>query len=587
MTIAYSLIRFSTKGQADGDSFRRQNGPTVAFCEKHGLELDTSLHESDVRRLGVSAFKGEHIRKGPLGKFIRLVEAGKVAPGSWLVVEEIDRLTRQVHDQAYDLCLTLMRRGITIATMMDGEVYDIGSINGSLEKRLKLMLRLDAAHEYSAKLSNRINSVWEGRREAMRAGNGSATNACPAWLRAVDGKFVQRADRVAIVKRIIAERHLGLGRQAVSTRLNQDGVKTFRGGDGWHPSTIAALVKNPALIGIYQPRKADGTPDGDPIRGFYPRIISDDDFWLAQWGPDNKGPRGRKTKGLANLLSEVCHCGRCGAGLIYLNTGKDAFLVCGKARRGMCDNRYHRTYAKLETELLSALGLFDFSRLLDRADPQVERIAAIEAEISAKTATVDRLLEDFSTSTPAAVSKRIGVLSAEVEALTAELAQARGTARIAEAEETRDAYADFRAMVDSMPAMPEGEERYQLRTKIAGELRRLIETATATGTELAIRFRGAPPDLQIELIVERSRLVELRLVENETGDHFVFSRAQIFHDSGFNPAGQFEAFITRRSAKRPKARDSIAPQLQESIAQPYEDRRGHAHLGLKRISLIV
>lgn len=381
----------------------------------------------------------------------------------------------------------------------------------------------------------------------MRAGNGIATNACPGWLEAVDGKFVQRADRVAIVKRIIAERHLGLGRQAISTRLNQDGVKTFRGGDGWHPSTIAALVKNPALIGIYQPRKADGTPDGDPIRGFYPRIISDNDFWLAQWGPDNKGPRGRKTKGLANLLSEVCHCGRCGAGLIYLNTGKDAFLVCGKARRGMCDNQYHRTYAKLEAELLSALALFDFSRLLDRADPQVERIAALDATISAKIATVDRLVEDFSTSTPAAVSKRIGVLSAEIEALTVELAETKRTARIAEAEEARDAYAEFRAMVDSMPGMPEGEERYQLRAKIAGELRRLIETATATGTELAIRFRGAPSDLQIELIIERSRLVELRLVENETGDYFAFARARIFDDPDFDPAGQFEGFITRRT----------------------------------------
>jgi hypothetical protein len=88
------------------------------------------------------------------------------------------------------------------------------------------------------------------------------------------------------VKRIIAERHIGLGRHEISTRLNRERVPTFRGGDGWHPSTIAALVRSTALIGIYQPRKADGTPDGDPIEGFYPRLISDDDFWRAQWGPD-------------------------------------------------------------------------------------------------------------------------------------------------------------------------------------------------------------------------------------------------------------------------------------------------------------
>ena len=75
-------------------------------------------------------------------------------------------------------------------------------------------------------------------------------------------------------------------------------VPTFKGGFGWHPTTIAILVRNKALIGIYQPHTADGSEDGDPIEGFYPRIISDDEFWRAQWGPDNKLSRGRTSKGL-------------------------------------------------------------------------------------------------------------------------------------------------------------------------------------------------------------------------------------------------------------------------------------------------
>ena len=178
------------------------------------------MHESDVRRLGLSAFKGDHIRKGPLGKFIGLVDGGEVLAGSWLIVEDIDRLTRQAHSDAYSLCLTLIRRGITIATMMDGEVYDIDGIDRSLEKRLKLMLRLDAAHEYSVKLSDRISAKWESRREAMRAGKGVATNACPAWLEAIDCKFVERPDRVAVIRRIIDYRLLGLGRHAIAAKLN-------------------------------------------------------------------------------------------------------------------------------------------------------------------------------------------------------------------------------------------------------------------------------------------------------------------------------------------------------------------------------
>lgn len=546
MPKAYSLIRFSTPGQADGDFFRRQNAPTVAFCEKHGLDLDTSLHELDVRRLGVSAFKGEHIRNGPLGKFIRLVDAGQVSPGSWLIVEEIDRLTRQIHDKAYDLCLHLLRAGITIATMMDGEVYDLNGINKSLEKRLKLMLRLDAAHEYSAKLSDRINASWQGRREAMRAGKGKATNSCPGWLKAIDGAFVFIPEHTAVMKRIIAYRHLSFGRHEISTRFNTERVPTFRGGDGWHPSTIAALVRNKALIGIYQPRRADGTPDGDPIEGFYPRLISDEDFWRAQWGPDNKLGAGRKTKGLANLLRGVCKCGRCGATLIYLNTGKDNFLVCSRGRRGLCENRYHRTYAKLEAELLSALALFDFSRLLDRANPQADRIAALEAEISEKAATVDRLLRDFKADTPPEVSNWIGALSGEVKALTAELIETKRTARIAEVHETRDVYAEFTAMLAWLPRMMDDEERYQLRTRIAMELRRLIELATAFGTGLTITLKGTP-FCQIDILIDRAKVTAFQLRMTGRDDPIVFSRARVGGDTAYC-AGLFAGFVSTETS---------------------------------------
>ena len=528
MAIGYSLIRFSSRGQADGDSFRRQNAPTVAFCEKHQLDLDTSLHESDVRRLGVSAFKGEQIRKGSLGKFIRLVEAGQIAPGSWLIVEEIDRLTRQVHDQAYDLCLTLMRRGITIATMMDGEVYDLEGINKSLEKRLKLQLRLDAAHEYSAKLSERITASWQARREAMRAGRGKATNACAGWLRAVDGVFYEIPERVAVMKQIIEWRHHGFGRRAIATMLNQKGVKTFRGGDGWHPSTVATHVRNIALIGLYQPRKADGTPDGNAYEGHYPRIISDDDFWRAQWAPDNRRSAGRTTKGHWNLLKGVCKCAWCGCTLIGMNTGKDRFLICDRSRRrGLCGNRYMMTYAPLERELLAALSLFDFSRFLTRANPQADRIEALEAAIAEKAATVDRLLEDFNAATVPEASKRIAALSAEISGLKVQLAEAKRTARIAEAVEIQDAYTEFRTMVARLPDMPEGDELDLLRARISIELDRIIETAIASGPLLTIILKGIET-CRVDILFERSRVSGFKMLISGADEPVTFSRAAFF-----------------------------------------------------------
>ena len=114
--VAVSIVRFSTGKQSRGDSYRRQLAASEDFCGMNGWELDLSLHEKDVRKHTASAMRGEHIRKGPLGKFIALVEEGTLPKNRQIIlfVEEIDRLTRQVHDQAYDLCLRLMRAGVWI-----------------------------------------------------------------------------------------------------------------------------------------------------------------------------------------------------------------------------------------------------------------------------------------------------------------------------------------------------------------------------------------------------------------------------------------------------------------------------------------
>jgi hypothetical protein len=190
--------------------------------------------------------------------------------------------------------------------------------------------------------------------------------------------------------------------------------------------------------------------------------------------------------------------------------------------------------------LLDTLALFDVSTLVDRAHPQTDRIAAPEPEISQKTATLDRLVEDFTADVPKAVSRRIATISAEIEALEGQLTDAKRAMKIAEAIEGRDSYTEFRAMVDGLPALPAGEERDQIRLRLAAELRRSIVGAEALGTEILFRLAGA-----IDLVIERSRLTELRIIDAETEHFFAFTRAQIFDTHGFDPIGQFEAFIRR------------------------------------------
>ena len=88
---AYSYMRFSTPDQMQGDSFRRQTEAAREYAEHHDLDLDVELTFRDI---GVSAFHGANVVEGALGQFIEAVDIGRVQSGSYLLVENLDRLSR-------------------------------------------------------------------------------------------------------------------------------------------------------------------------------------------------------------------------------------------------------------------------------------------------------------------------------------------------------------------------------------------------------------------------------------------------------------------------------------------------------------
>jgi DNA invertase Pin-like site-specific DNA recombinase len=525
-TTGYSLVRFSSAKQADGDSFRRQDGAAVVFCHDEVVTLDRSLHEADIRKLGMSAFSGSHLIKGPIRKFLNGVETGAVKPGSLLLVGEWNRLTRQVSSDALKLAIDLMERGIGIVDLQDRALYTLARYNADVGLQLSLQLKISMAHQYSKNLQHNLNSVWQSRRAAMRDGKGKPTNASPAWLSAKDGVWLPPDPaKLAVIERIKQDRFLGLGKTAIATRLNTiDPVPSFTGKNGWHASSVESLVKNPALRGVYQPYRRDGTPDGDPI-AFYPRVMSDADWWRMQWpvgGSLNNGgaPRGRKSEKVNSLLPEVVKCAVCGGGLYYAG---GAYLTCGKARRGLCDNKYHHPYKRLESELLSALSLFDVSAFTQQGNPHIERIAATRAQLADLAATIAALVDNFSANTPRSVAERITRLEGEQDALRASLEVMERESYIAEAHEQQDAHAFFTGLVAGMASMPIGEERKVLRLKIAAHLRRMIETATADDTQMIFTLKGYVTG-QIDLCFDRSNLVELWLTDAMTGRVMTFGR---------------------------------------------------------------
>lgn len=70
--------------------------------------------------LGVSAFRGKNRgSEAELGKFLALVEAGKVEKGAYLIVESLDRISREEVIDVLPVFTSLIKAGIVIVTLMD------------------------------------------------------------------------------------------------------------------------------------------------------------------------------------------------------------------------------------------------------------------------------------------------------------------------------------------------------------------------------------------------------------------------------------------------------------------------------------
>ncbi|MEO8206350.1 MAG: recombinase family protein [Chthoniobacterales bacterium] len=99
-------VEFSTPQQAEGDSLRRQLELSDKYATKHNLEIGDALRITD---FGKSAYKEKHLSEGALGVFLKAVEKGEVDPGSFLLVESLDRLSRAAVPKALRLFLKRKR----------------------------------------------------------------------------------------------------------------------------------------------------------------------------------------------------------------------------------------------------------------------------------------------------------------------------------------------------------------------------------------------------------------------------------------------------------------------------------------------
>jgi DNA invertase Pin-like site-specific DNA recombinase len=399
--LAYSYIRMSTEVQLKGDSRRRQLQQSRSFAERHGLTLVEDFKLEDI---GVSAFKGRNARQGALKRFLTLVEEGTITPGSYLLVESLDRLSRQKPYIALNLFTSIIDAGIIIASTMDGEVYAAGHMD--MDKLFKSLMILGRSNDESVTKRNRGKEVWSKKR-AHYDGR-KLTAKCPAWLRldASRTAFQVLDSRAATVHRIFEESASGIGSFSIARRLNEDAIPPFGRSDGWQISYVNKILSSRAVLGEFRPHSieyagqhetiARRVATGAPITDYFPRIVEEELFYRAQSARAQRriGGGGRRGEFVSNLFSKLACCAYCGSKMHFVNRGPGpkggSYLVCDGARRKVhqCDASGWR-YDQFEAAFLAYVRELDLEAIVRTADDKSRR-AALDDEIG----TLDGRLQE-------------------------------------------------------------------------------------------------------------------------------------------------------------------------------------------------
>ncbi|MGB6342827.1 MAG: recombinase family protein, partial [Xanthobacteraceae bacterium] len=269
----------STELQLKGDSRRRQLEKSEKYAANHELELADDARLEDI---GISAFKGANVRDGALGKFLEAAKAGKIAPGSFLLVESLDRLTRQDINKSLALFLLIINAGINIVTLGDERVYRAEKLD--LPDFITSLVIMSRAHEESMIKSQRVSAAWASKRSQAR--NRPVTAMCPAWLVLSEDRTQYKTipERAKVVRAIFDDTVAGIGNYTITRRLNQRHVPHFGRSKGWHNSYVNKILTNRAVFGEFQPHKMHNgkrVPDGEPIRNYFPPIVEKELFYRA------------------------------------------------------------------------------------------------------------------------------------------------------------------------------------------------------------------------------------------------------------------------------------------------------------------
>jgi DNA invertase Pin-like site-specific DNA recombinase len=439
----YSYLRFSTPEQAMGDSERRQFERAKEWVnQRPHLVLDESIVDR-----GISAYKGQHIALGNLSKLLDKIEDGTIERGSILLIENVDRLSRQEPMQAFDLIRKLVKKDITIQTLVPEVYYDEKALNGN--EIYGLLGQMQRAHGESVNKADRQKRAWDHKRQLAAQGR-FITRSCPNWLKPVN---VKRDDSGRVFEGsyeivpgaaetidFIFRKYLdGWSPYLIEKYLNKNGLwvpekRRKRETGGWRVSYVRKILRSRAVIGELQPRivqsrKIDGVEvsrkepiDGEVWKDYYPAVVNRDLWHAVQEKLGPKQPMrekqkfaGRRGKAL-NVFRHMVRCHSCGGPLHLRDYNRphpvcSLYLKCDSHRRQLvnsegkpkCDAGGIR-FQEVRDVILNHLTNLKPELVLPNKDEVSKRIKAIhdlisgiDGELQEKERAIEHLTNSLTT----------------------------------------------------------------------------------------------------------------------------------------------------------------------------------------------
>ncbi len=490
-------MRFSDPRQASGHSSERQAAYAAKWAAEHSLQLDESL---SLRDEGLSAYHQRHVKSGALGVFLAAVEQGRIPPGSVLVVEGLDRLSRAEPIQAQAQLAQIVNAGITVVTASDGKAYSREHLKANPMDLVYSLLVMIRAHEESDTKSKRVTASIRRQCQAWMAGTyrGLIRNGKdPVWLR-WDGEAWQLIpERVAAVREALALYQRGYGASRIIDVLTEK--KLSLTGRGPQALQIYRLIKQRALIG-----EKELTLDGEEYRleGYYPALLTPVEWDALQ---ATAGGRGRRKAfgAVPHMLTGmgITTCGYCGRAMVGQNNGlkprmpdgrmRDGYrrLHCTSTSHGGCEVEGSVSVAPFEralmtycSDVINLQALYGSDRAaLPRAELAKLRteLADIEAKLEKLT---DAMLATAGEGVPLTFARRARELEEQQQRVTAAIAATER--ELAHSVRTDTAGADqvWRSLVEGVEAQ-DTDARLQARQLVADTFERIV-----------IYHRGMRPD---------------------------------------------------------------------------------------------